>query len=105
MLNFKNITKSYTNGNNKNIVLNSAEIFIQRNSISLINSSKTFGIKNSIKNCNSNFKNFWYYKARGIIINTIFEEGPMRLKLTIPEGSSSNQIFLKANPYSFLNLF
>lgn len=36
MLNFKNITKSYTNGNNKNIVLNSAEIFIQRNSISLI---------------------------------------------------------------------
>ena len=31
------------------------------------------------------------------IINTIFEEGPMRLKLTIPEGSSSNQIFLKAN--------
>tara|TARA_B100000965_G_scaffold279075_1_gene236909 strand:- start:1903 stop:2904 length:1002 start_codon:yes stop_codon:yes gene_type:complete len=31
------------------------------------------------------------------IINTIFEEGPIRIKLTIPEGSSSNQIFLKAN--------
>ena len=31
------------------------------------------------------------------IISTIFEEGPIRIKLTIPEGSSSNQIFLKAN--------
>ena len=31
------------------------------------------------------------------IINTIFKEGPIRLKLTIPEGLSSEQIFLKAN--------
>jgi|TARA_B110000240_G_scaffold171161_1_gene195301 UPF0755 protein len=31
------------------------------------------------------------------IINTIFKDGPIRLKLTIPEGSSSEQIFLNAN--------
>ena len=31
------------------------------------------------------------------IIHTIFTEGPIRLRLTIPEGSSSTQIFLNAN--------
>lgn len=31
------------------------------------------------------------------VINTIFKDGPIRLKLTIPEGSSSDQIFLNAN--------
>jgi len=31
------------------------------------------------------------------VIDTIFKDGPIRLKLTIPEGSSSEQIFLNAN--------
>ena len=36
MLNFRNITKSYNNGKNKNIVLDSAQISIDRNDICLI---------------------------------------------------------------------
>jgi len=31
------------------------------------------------------------------IIHTIFKKGPIRIRLTIPEGSSSSQIFLNAN--------
>ena len=59
---------------------------------SLINSSKTFGIKNSIKNCKSNFKNFWYYKARGIIINSIFEE---KLRIYKAKKHGSRYVVLK----------
>tara|TARA_B100000965_G_scaffold286329_1_gene244179 strand:+ start:7243 stop:7908 length:666 start_codon:yes stop_codon:yes gene_type:complete len=36
MLNFENITKSYSNGNNKNIILDSVDISVKLNSISLI---------------------------------------------------------------------
>ena len=36
MLNFENITKSYSNGNNKNIILDSVDISVKHNSISLI---------------------------------------------------------------------
>ena len=34
----------------------------------LINASKTFGIKDSIKNCKSNLKEFWYFKARDVLL-------------------------------------
>ena len=36
MLNFENITKSYSNGNNKNIILESVDISVKHKSISLI---------------------------------------------------------------------
>ena len=62
------------------------------NIASVINSSKTFGIENSLKNCKSNVKNFWYLKVKDLFINTIFEE-----KLRIYKGKKhgSRYVVLK----------
>ena len=57
-----------------------------------INSSKTFGIKNSINNCKSNIKKFWYYQTRNIFINTIFEE---ELRIYKAKKHGSRYVLLK----------
>ena len=62
------------------------------NVVSAINSSKTFGIKNSIKGCETNIKNFWYFKIRNLFINTIFEE---KLRIYKAEKHGSRYVILK----------
>ena len=62
------------------------------NVFSAINSSKTFGIKNSIKGCETNIKNFWYFKIRKLFINTIFEE---KLRIYKAEKHGSRYVILK----------
>ena len=66
----------------------------------LINSSKTFGIKSSIKNCKSNFKEFWYYKTRNIFINTIFEE---KLRIYKAKKHGSRYVVLKKENFKKKN--
>ena len=58
----------------------------------LLNASKTFGIKNSVKNCNSNLKKFWYFKTRNFFINTIFEE---KLRIYKAKKHGSRYVFLE----------
>ena len=58
----------------------------------LVKSSKTFGIENSIKNCKTNLKNFWYLKTRSIFINTIFEE---KLRIYKAKKYGSRYVILK----------
>ena len=58
----------------------------------LINASKTFGIKNSIKNCKSNLKEFWYFKIRDLFINTVFEE---KLRIYKAKNYGSRYVVLK----------
>ena len=62
------------------------------NVANVINSSKTFGIENSIKNCKSNIKKFWYFKARDVFINTIFEE---KLRIYKSKKFGSRYVILK----------
>tara|TARA_B100001123_G_scaffold126195_1_gene147059 strand:- start:250 stop:2628 length:2379 start_codon:yes stop_codon:yes gene_type:complete len=62
------------------------------NVANVINSSKTFGIENSIKNCKSNIKKFWYFKVRDVFINTIFEE---KLRIYKSKKFGSRYVVLK----------
>jgi len=66
----------------------------------LINASKTFGIKDSIKNCKSNLKEFWYFKARDVFINTVFEE---KLRIYKAKNYGSRYVVLKKEHFQKKN--
>ena len=66
----------------------------------LINASKTFGVKNSIKNCKSNLKEFWYFKARDFFINTPLEE---KLRIYKAKNYGSRYVVLKKEHFQKKN--